>query len=66
MVTMTNEDLVGLGVFILATIGSFNILWIWYRLLGGIYRTFIRPSINLKKRYGAQDGWVVITGATGI
>ena len=30
-------------------------------LVKGIYRHFLRPSINIKRKYGS---WVAITGAT--
>lgn len=32
-------------------------------LLGGIYRHFLRPRLNLKRRYG-ENTWAMITGAT--
>ena len=32
-------------------------------LLGGIYKNFLRPRLNFKKRYG-ENSWALITGAT--
>ena len=48
--------LAGIGAYKLAVSPALS-------FLGGIYRHFLRPRLNFKKRYGEKT-WAMITGAT--
>jgi len=49
----------------LAIIGGLFVVSSFKGFLSGVWKHFLRPSRNLKKRYGSQnkDSWAVITGS---
>jgi len=49
----------------LAFIGGFFVLRFLNRFMGGVWKHLLRPSKNLKQRYGSRnkDSWAVITGS---
>ena len=48
----------------LVLLGSLSVLSFAYRFSLFVFRKFIRPSQNLRKRYGQNGSWAVVTGAS--